>query len=201
MTRHSIPSDVNALTLAADYLCAKGFHPTLAEEYRFELLNARHSADVVRWRNNPENRHAFFQAKTLTLEDQANFLETYEARHRVDLVLTTGALGKAVGVFALARLDTDPEFGLLIGDKSYRGRGLATAATIAMLQFGFDWLRLPRIWAHTQPTNKATGRLNAKMGFTVDSEVTRNGVAYWRFVLSRERFAAKALICAASSVS
>ena len=183
---------MDTLTITAHYLRAEGFRPTLAKEYRFELLNARHSVDVVRWRNDPENRHAFFKARILTLEDQANFLKNYAVLHRVDLVLTTEGEGRPVGVFALKNLDTNPELGILLGEKSCRGKNVGTAATAALLHFGFEWLRLPIIWGHTQKTNEGIIRLNTKLGFTMESEIEREGTAYCRMCLTRERFVTKA---------
>lgn len=191
MPNHPTPSDLNALTVAAQYLSAKGFHPTLGKEYCFELLNARHSADVVRWRNDPENTMLFLQVKRLTPEDQANFLENYEARQRVDFVLVTERERTPVGTFTLKNLDTSPELGKLL-EKSYRGKGLASSATLALLHFGFEWLRLPIIWANTQKTNEVNIHINTKLGFTIESEFERDGAAYWRMCLSREVFGTKA---------
>lgn len=180
--------DVDALTVAKHYLRLKAFHPPLPTGYRFELLNARHSADVVRWRNDPDNHHGFLDPKTLTIETQRNFLENYRSHHRVDLVLIAEEEGKPIGVFALKNLNTDPELGLLLGEKSYRGKGLITSTMVAVLQFGFEWLSLPRIWVYKQKGHRARSRLRARFGFRVESEIRHNGAVYERLCLSREQF-------------
>ena len=193
LSRLASAGPVSALAVADDYLRAQAFHPALPNQYRFELLDARHSADIVRWRNDEENRHAFFQAGPLTLEDQANFLENYATRQRVDLVLARKDDGKPLGVFSLKNLKTAPELGKLMGEKSYRGKGLASSATLALLTFGFDWLHLSTIWAHTQKTNAANIQLNTKLGFQIESELECAGAAFWRMSLSRDRLMTTAL--------
>jgi RimJ/RimL family protein N-acetyltransferase len=56
------------------------------------------------------------------------------------------------------------------------------------LNFGFDWLRLSTIWAHTQKANAANIRLNTKLGFQIESELECAGVAFLRMSLSLDRF-------------
>ncbi|MEA3210631.1 MAG: UDP-4-amino-4,6-dideoxy-N-acetyl-beta-L-altrosamine N-acetyltransferase [Chthoniobacter sp.] len=183
---------MEVLAIVERYLREEGFASTLPKDYCFELLSNRHSADVVRWRNDLENRHAFFQARILTIEDQENYLKNYAERHRVDLILATREERRPIGVFTLKNLDSSPELGKLLGEKTYRGKGLASAATLALLHFGFEWLSLAGIWAHTQKINEANIRLNTKLGFAIESEIVEEGVAYWRMYLSRENFLTKA---------
>ena len=173
---------------AAQYLEAGDFRKTLPERFRFELVSERHSEAIIRWRNDPENRDAFFAARRLTMEDQARFLEDYGSRDRVDFVLIDEEKRKAVGVFTLKELHTAAELGKLLGEKEYRGRGIARSATLAILQFGFTWLQLPEIVAQTQKANDLNIHLNLKLGFVIESEFDRAGTTYLRMRLTREQF-------------
>jgi RimJ/RimL family protein N-acetyltransferase len=51
--------------------------------------------------------------------------------------------------------------------REYWGRGLATEAGRAFIQFGFDRLRLNRIVATVQVGNAASLRVLEKLGFTL----------------------------------
>jgi RimJ/RimL family protein N-acetyltransferase len=51
---------------------------------------------------------------------------------------------------------------------AYRGRGLATEAARACLDFGFNNLRLPEIVAFTVPANAASRRVMEKLGMAYD---------------------------------
>lgn len=174
--------------MAAQYLEAGGFRNALPDNFRFELLKECHSEAIVRWRNAPENRDAFFSVRPLTVADQVRFLETYETRDRIDFVLVDGERSKPIGVFTLKELHTAPELGKLLGEREYRGRGLGLSATRAMLDFGFDWLGLPEVVAQTQKVNEPNIHLNGRLGFVVDTEFDSGAITYLRMRLTRDEF-------------
>jgi RimJ/RimL family protein N-acetyltransferase len=66
-----------------------------------------------------------------------------------------------------------------------RGRGLATAATRAMLAEAFADERVTAVIAHTLAQRNASNRVLEKVGFHYDSEALEDGMAVWRFVLAR----------------
>ena len=51
------------------------------------------------------------------------------------------------------------------------GRGYATEAARAVLEFGFGQLRLHRIWAHASPDNPASSRVMEKAGMAYEGRV------------------------------
>jgi ribosomal-protein-alanine N-acetyltransferase len=62
-----------------------------------------------------------------------------------------------------------------------RGRGLATAATEAMLAEAFADERVTAVIAHTLAERNASNRVLEKAGFQYDGEVQRDGEIAWRF--------------------
>ena len=66
-----------------------------------------------------------------------------------------------------------------------RGRGLATAATEAMLTEAFADERVTTVIAHTLPERNASNRVLEKLGFEFDAELERDGQAVWRFSAPR----------------
>jgi ribosomal-protein-alanine N-acetyltransferase len=76
------------------------------------------------------------------------------------------------------------ELGYEIAD-GRRGRGLATAATRAMLAEAFADPRVTVVIAHTLPELNASTRVLQKAGFRRDGEVRHEGETVWRFSLRR----------------
>jgi RimJ/RimL family protein N-acetyltransferase len=60
------------------------------------------------------------------------------------------------------------ELQIRIGDDAARGRGLGTEAVRLLLSFGFDELRLHRIFLHVFETNDAARRLYERVGFRTE---------------------------------
>jgi len=76
------------------------------------------------------------------------------------------------------------ELGYEIAEKR-RGRGLATAATRAMLAEAFADERVERVIAHTLAERNASTRVLEKTGFRYDGESEEDGAVVWRFALAR----------------
>jgi [ribosomal protein S5]-alanine N-acetyltransferase len=66
-----------------------------------------------------------------------------------------------------------------------RGRGLATAATRAMLEEAFADERVLKVIAHTLPERNASNRVLEKTGFRYEGEAGEDGQLAWRFTLIR----------------
>ena len=68
---------------------------------------------------------------------------------------------------------------------SHRGRGLATAATEAMVTEAFAHHEVSAIIAHTLPEPNASNRILEKLGFQRDGVRRERGETVWRFVRHR----------------
>ena len=66
-----------------------------------------------------------------------------------------------------------------------QGRGLATAATQAMLAEAFADERVMAVIAHTLPEHNASNRVLEKAGFQFEGEAEEGGEVVWRFSLTR----------------
>jgi RimJ/RimL family protein N-acetyltransferase len=67
---------------------------------------------------------------------------------------------------------------------SRQGRGLATAATRAMLAEAFADRRVSRVIAHTLPERNASNRVLEKAGLRFDGEAREGERTVWRFSVS-----------------
>jgi [ribosomal protein S5]-alanine N-acetyltransferase len=67
--------------------------------------------------------------------------------------------------------------------ESRRGRGLATAATRAMVAEAFADERVTAVIAHTLPEHNASNRVLEKCGFEYEAEAREGGELVWRYSL------------------
>jgi len=74
--------------------------------------------------------------------------------------------------------------------RSRWGRGLATAATRAMIAEAFADEEVRLVIAHTMPERNASNRVLEKAGFVYDGEAREGGEVVWRFSHARPRPAA-----------
>jgi ribosomal-protein-alanine N-acetyltransferase len=68
--------------------------------------------------------------------------------------------------------------------ESRRGRGLATAATQAMLSEAFADEQVTLVIAHTLPEQGASNRVLERAGFAYDGEAREGGEVVWRYSVS-----------------
>jgi ribosomal-protein-alanine N-acetyltransferase len=109
-------------------------------------------------------------------------------REAVTYAITLGDGSELVGAVGLI-LDTDndlAELGYWIG-KPYWGRGYATEAARAVLDWAFPALDLHRVHASHFPRNPASGRVLRKLGMVHEGRL-RQHVKKWGEYLDLERF-------------
>jgi ribosomal-protein-alanine N-acetyltransferase len=70
-------------------------------------------------------------------------------------------------------------------DKAYWGQGLATEAALAIRDYGFERLGLPRLICMMYPQNLASVRIAQKMGMTLEREAEDEKGPYLIYAMSR----------------
>jgi RimJ/RimL family protein N-acetyltransferase len=88
--------------------------------------------------------------------------------------------GKFVGEILLENPDTTKkiyEVGYYVGRDSW-GKGIATKAIMQIVKFGFEKLKLMRIWAGTFSENPASGRALEKAGFKLEGTLRKSD--FWK---------------------
>jgi ribosomal-protein-alanine N-acetyltransferase len=74
-----------------------------------------------------------------------------------------------IGFCGLRFFDNPPEIEIMYGvTPTYWGKGLATEAARAVLRYGFEELRLPKIWGGADAPNVASLRVLEKLGMTYE---------------------------------
>ena len=90
-------------------------------------------------------------------------------REFTDLFVICGKLDDdVIGMLGFTQIDRrtkQAEFSKMIGEPSARGKGYARCATRTVIDYGFDVLKLNRIYLHTLDGNIKNIRLNQSLGF------------------------------------
>jgi ribosomal-protein-alanine N-acetyltransferase len=94
----------------------------------------------------------------------------------------TGAFAGWCGLQFLAETG-EIEVAYMLG-REFWGRGLATEAALAAIEFGFDELRLDEIVALVHPENTRSRRVIEKLGMAFIAEAVYFGMTVRRYVLT-----------------
>ncbi len=146
-----------------------------------------------RWFNDAEvTRHLYRGVFPTTTEGLAAFYEEV-VQSQNDLVLGICASSDEVhvGNVGLHRIDwvnRSAEFGIVIGEREYWGRGIGAEATRLIVQHGFRRLNLNRIWLGVFADHTAASDMYRKVGFRDEGRlreaVLREGAAQDTLVMS-----------------
>ena len=131
------------------------------------------SGDWYRWFN--DNDVTWFQNKGIfpnTFQKQEAFLRHLQSdASHVTLAIDVG--GRHVGNVTLKDIDwvhRTAEIGIVIGDKSYWGKGLGNEAWWLMTRYGLLTLNLNKITARIFAGNENSLRVARRSGFVVEGE-------------------------------
>ncbi len=122
---------------------------------------------VVRWLETglPESLHRFrsrFEAISHNSYERLELaIETIEGQELVGLVALRGAKPE-IG---------DAELAVYIGESGHWGRGLATDAVRTICRYGFETMRLHKVWLTVYPENESARRVYAKVGFVEEGRL------------------------------
>lgn len=115
-----------------------------------------------------------------TLEDSKNsivrFQESWKKNGFGDWAVTENSSGRFIGFCGLHYITGMDEVNLgYLLNRSYWGKGYATEACFASLNFGFEKRGLSQVVATTDPKNGASLRLLEKCCMTLSKNIVRNG--------------------------
>ena len=124
-------------------------------DYAADMEVVRH----MNWGPNSEADTQAFIAQAIALSQQ-------HPRRTYHLAVTLRQTGKVIGGATLRMLDSEPDSGELgyTLHRSAWGQGFGTELARAFIAFGFNELRLRRIWATCRPENVGSYRILKKAG-------------------------------------
>jgi [ribosomal protein S5]-alanine N-acetyltransferase len=94
-----------------------------------------------------------------------------------------------LGFCSLREIPGTPEVELLYGLAPHAwGQGLATEAARVVLQYGFDLLKLDRIWTRTDPPNIGSQRVIQRLGMRPADDPGNENPHTLAYVIEADRF-------------
>lgn len=130
-------------------------------------LGASDTDWIVAWRSRPEVASQLFSETPPTRETHDAWFRCLERRSdRLEFVILDA--GAPVGTIGLSDIDLgarEAEYGILVGEPSARGRGVAGAASRLLIDFAFDVLEMERLRLALFSDNVDARRLYERLGF------------------------------------
>ncbi len=124
---------------------------------------------ILPWINDPDVTRSLLLHRPMNLQAEEAFIdETTRDEHALVVAIVNRQTDKTVGVAGLQPIDfqsRQAQFGIFIGDRNERGKGLGTEATALVTGYAFDTLNLHRVWLHVVEANAAAIRCYEKVGY------------------------------------
>ena len=135
------------------------------------------SQDYVDWMNDDEVNRYLESGGDYTLEKLNDYLEEVERHPKYFWAIILKETNKHIGNIKIDPIDLNHlfgEYGIMIGDRSTWGKGIAKEASEIVLAFCFETLQLKKITLGVQKNNLKAIRLYEKLGFTLEKQSESN---------------------------
>ena len=140
------------------------------------LTPADATGNYAQWFNDREVVHYMLNGSfPMSVKALAEFID-HSLTSKNDLILAISSKegNRHIGNVGLHRIDwirRSAEFGIVVGEKSYWGKGMATEATRMICDYGFTRLNLHRIWLGVHADHKAAIKSYENVGFTIEGKL------------------------------
>lgn len=132
------------------------------------------SSLIVSWKKDllKENHNVFQNSENLTVEKQFSWFKN-KRKNRIDYIFCDKLNKKPIGYVHFKNINKslgEAEAGKVIGEITYKKKGFAKEAFGYWLNYGFDNLKLEKIYIFTDVNNTDNINLNLKLGFQILQE-------------------------------
>ena len=124
-------------------------------------------AQKVDWINNPSNNtYLHYNLPLEYNKTEIWFNKIKDLNTRLDLVIEYDNIPVGlIGLLAIDSVSKKAEYYICIGEHKFKGRGIATNASMLLLNYAFKDLQLNRIFLYTEKANLPAQKLFEKLGF------------------------------------
>ena len=153
------------------------------------IFEERDIANKVQWINDPENNQHLHYDIPLCAENTLKWFRAKDNTRRLDYVIEYDDV--PVGLIGLLTIDHfhhKAEFYISMGETAYKNRGIATEASRMLLDYGFGYLNLHKIYLNTDGENYPAHRLFEKVGFVREGFFVDDMIHRGRYI-DRVRYA------------
>ncbi len=139
----------------------------------FEPLSLRHlSEDYVDWLNNKEVNRYLESGGDYTLEKLKTFLKEQQNKDILFWAIFIKSSNKHIGnikIDPINHKNNSGEYGIMMGDSSEWGKGYAKEASLRIIDYCFNELKLSKITLGVIDANRVALKLYKKIGFIEES--------------------------------
>jgi UDP-4-amino-4,6-dideoxy-N-acetyl-beta-L-altrosamine N-acetyltransferase len=130
------------------------------------------------WRNNPELRQYFREHRELSMDMQTNWYvnKVLGDPNQYNFEIHDNESKKLIGhcgLYYINWISKSAEFGIYIGDFSFRNGGYGSDSLRTLIDYGFNQLNMNRIWAEVYSNNDAI-KVYTKIGFKIEGVLRQN---------------------------
>lgn len=120
----------------------------------------------VEWINNPENNKYLHYELPVRVDKTTEWFHKKDNSKRLDCTIEyEGVPVGIIGLLQIDRANSKAEYYITLGDSSFKKRGIATKATKAIIKYGFQTLKLHKIYLTVDSRNEIAIKLYKKSGF------------------------------------
>lgn len=146
-------------------------------------------ADKIRWINDPLNNAYLHYDIPLCYDKTLEWFRNKNNNTRHDFIVEYEGISVGViGFLNIDRTNSKAEYYICVGESNYKGKGIATIATKLLLSYGFNILRLNKIYLNVDSKNIAACRLYEKTGFLCEGEFKKDLMHRGEYI-DRKRYA------------
>lgn len=131
----------------------------------------------VNWLNDKLVNQFLVSGGDYTLKKLSKYLEEVEQNPKYFWAIKLKGTNKHIGNIKIDPIDLNElsgEYGIMIGDRSIWGKGIAKEASEIVLAFCFETLHLKKISLGVHKNNLKAIRLYEKLGFTFEKQFESN---------------------------
>lgn len=143
----------------------------------------------VKWINDPANNQYLHYDIPIEYEKTLHWFRLKDNAHRMDCTIEYD--GEPVGVIGILSIDSvskKAEYYITVGNTAYKRRGIATKATMLILEYAFEDLELNKVYLTVDADNENACRLYEKVGMTCEG-VFREDLFRKGKLIDRKRYA------------
>lgn len=138
----------------------------------------------VEWINNPENNQFLHYDIPLSVEKTERWYNSHLGDDvRYDAIIEVDGIPVGtIGLLSIDRKNSKAEYYIAMGETSYKGKGVAKKASRLILQYGFEFLKLNKIYLYTEIDNSVAQKLFESIGFVKEGLIKQDILFNERFV-------------------
>lgn len=145
--------------------------------------------DKIRWINDPENHRYLHYDIPLEYDKTMQWFLSKNKTNRLDLVIEFENVPVGlIGLLGIDYVNSKAEYYICLGEKQYKGKGIAKAASVALLNCAFCELGLNKVYLNVDAQNAVACHLYEKIGFECEGYFREDLFHYGEYI-DRKRYA------------